>query len=186
MPSRLEKHLAADEVVTNRSRHSKAAIFVTWLAIPLILSIVFFSALPFLIQRVLSFLIRDTVSNLIESGGNTDSLFAFPGLPVGVTILIQIVVCISLTVWFLWALISTVIQLRNNLLLTETRLLAYSQGKTLIARVDEIQNAMSEQSLWGRLFSYGHITILTKQGAITVKNICDPEGWKRRLLLLIE
>ncbi len=187
-------YLKEGENILAFSRRSKAAIAVTWLSIPSVFLFYYLVTLPAMIKRLVSSAFRKEVA---DSLGITEIELGFSELlsaariditvfiPDFVITLIKFSAILLVIAWLLWAAFTTFQQMRNALIRTENRILAYSKKQVLVAPISEIKNISVEQSLWGKLFCYGNISILCQKGAITVKNISDPQGWKHTLMLLV-
>ena len=62
----------------------------------------------------------------------------------------------------------------NKLTVVNGDVYCYSRGQHLSTTLAEIDNVFIEQSIWGKLFDYGNITVATKNGSLTVRNIANP------------
>ena len=62
----------------------------------------------------------------------------------------------------------------NKLTVVNSDVYCYSRGQHLSTTLAEIDNVFIEQSIWGKLFDYGNVTVAAKNGSLTVKNIANP------------
>ncbi len=123
----------------------------------------------------------DTMGNPVEdiSAPKLD-LFLFE-IPTVLKILIFIPIVLLVLAWLGWAVYTTQRLLRNEILHTTERILAYSDGIFFESPLNEIQNAIIERSIWGRLLGYGNIHITAKNGSVTVRSIVNPDQWQASL-----
>lgn len=165
--------LKEGERVVGSARISKAAIVILWVSVPCFL-LVSFGALyiPPLLR------VGKVVSLVDEEIGEGLSKAAI-GVLTFIVILLAAV----------WAGVAAVLTKRNvcfSLIYTNLRVFATTKNEQLEAPVGEIKNVFVGDSLLGKLFGYGNLTVQTERGSITVKNVCEPEELKRALFKLLE
>lgn len=88
-----------------------------------------------------------------------------------------------------WAAVAAALTKRNicySLVFTNLRVVATSHKMQFEARIPELKNVFAEQSLLGKIFRYGALTVQAETGAITVKNVCDPASVQKQLFDLME
>lgn len=114
--------------------------------------------------------ITDEVTNAIDegTGGCLSSLGNFfRSLMLVVTILMAVI-------WVIWCIVMTFRHFDNKLTVVNGDVYCYSRGQHLSTTLAEIDNVFIEQSIWGKLFDYGNITVAAKSGSLTVRNIANP------------
>lgn len=114
--------------------------------------------------------ITDEVTNAIDegTGGCLSSLGNFfRSLMLVVTILMAVI-------WVIWCIVMTFRHFDNKLTVVNGDVYCYSRGQHLSTTLAEIDNVFIEQSIWGKLFDYGNITVAAKNGSLTVRNIANP------------
>ena len=89
-------------------------------------------------------------------------------------VLISIPFILLILAWLVFCLYQTAKYSQYSLALTESRILGRSGEDLLDSPLDEIVNVYIEQSLIGKIFNYGNLTISTKRKSITVKHIQSP------------
>lgn len=68
------------------------------------------------------------------------------------------------------------------LILTEQYIVGRQKDQYLQERVEDVQDVRLDQSLAGKLFGYGSLTIVTRGRNLTVKNVGKPEPFRKQLL----
>lgn len=79
-------------------------------------------------------------------------------------------------VWFIWCIVMTARHFKNSLTIDGDDVACSAKRQKFFTTLDKIDNVFVEQSLWGKLFDYGNITIAAQNGSITVYNIADPKS----------
>lgn len=77
-------------------------------------------------------------------------------------------------IWVIWCIVMTIKHFQNSLSINYDDVYCSSGGNNLSTTLYEIDNVFTEQSIWGKLFDYGNITIAASNGSITVRNIAHP------------
>lgn len=114
--------------------------------------------------------ITDEVTNAIDegTGGCLSSLGNFfRSLMLVVTILMAVI-------WVIWCIVMTFRHFDNKLTVVNGDVYCYSRGQHLSTTLAKIDNVFIEQSIWGKLFDYGNVTVAAKNGSLTVRNIANP------------
>lgn len=102
------------------------------------------------------------------TGGCLSSLGNFfRSLMIVLTILMAVI-------WVIWCIVMTFRHFDNKLTVVNGDVYCSSRGQHLSTTLTEIDNVFIEQSIWGKLFDYGNITVAAKNGSLTVRNIANP------------
>ena len=88
--------------------------------------------------------------------------------------LLLVLTIIIAFIWVIWCIVMTIKHFDNSLTISEGNVYCSSEGQNLSTTLAEIDNVFIEQSLWGKFFDYGNITVAAKNGSLTVKNIDNP------------
>ncbi len=180
-------YIKADESIVKKAVPSKASIIVSWLSVPSFFLIYYIMTLPARIKTVIVSTINDSIQEQlgIEKLDFSFELIPFE-MPMLPKLLISIPIVMLVLAWLGFQAVMTCRLLSNHLWLTNERIFGRSNGMTLIANTNEIKNVMIESSIWGRLFGYGDLNIVTKSGSITVRSVAEPNEWKRILMKFTE
>ena len=90
-------------------------------------------------------------------------------------------VCVVLA-WLVWCLLMTYRHFQYKFVMTNQRVLGVAKGELLEASLNEVKNANIEQSIWGKLFRYGAVTVQTAKGTLTFYNIQNPQETYKAVL----
>lgn len=184
----LESMLKDDEKLVQRSQTSLAAILTIWLSIPLFLLLVFLSVfLPLIVRTLVNSGLRDALAEKlgIETPTFSDAFRSlFSGLPPFVNTLLISAAALLVAVWFVWACVATRNNSGDELAFSDQRVIGKTKDLFFEAPFCEIKNVFLERSVWGKLFSYGNITIHAEHASsVTFRNLKHPDFWRQQLLL---
>lgn len=99
-----------------------------------------------------------------------------------VNVLSSTVITACVIIWLALCVISTVRYFGYRLVITNSRVVGKARGQMMDLPLTEVMNVYTEESLWGKLFGYGHVTVRTKKQALTFKNISNPKDFYRKLM----
>ncbi len=151
----IESHLLPGEQILERAQISRASILMTWFSIPFWVCV----GLVFILTLLL----------LIVPGIFLKGLLIF----MAVTVVLA---------WLTWSLYTTSRQRRYIFSRTNLRVIGKAKEETFFCPLQEIYDIRVEQSIWGKLFHYGHINVITYKGSINIQNIEAPHHWRNVLL----
>ena len=170
------------ENIKEKIELSKKGLIIKWISIPSVLLIWFcFTFIPYFFKMLFSSAFRAMLTN--EYGVNSFSdlnpfkvaaELIFENIPTVLIVLISIPFILLILAWLVFCLYQTAKYSQYSLALTENRILGRSGEDLLDSPLDEIVNVYIEQSLIGKIFNYGNLTISTKRKSITVKHIQSP------------
>ncbi len=155
------------ELIVLSSRISVISVLLYWLSVPSLLSFFFFR---FILPKIRH--ARQAAETLV---GENSFISQIGGL---VNILLTFVFLFLLIIWIVFCLIMTRRMLDNRLVFTEARVIGHSQDQALDAPLSEVKDVFVEQNLLGRLFRYGCVTVTTKRGSLSVKNLDRPQKFR--------
>ena len=183
--------LRQDENIVLKSKISKTALIIFWCAIP---GLYLFNFLVFTLPGI----IKSTITNaakdaIMEQIGITEDVSAESVLnafginfnievPAVVNTIVNVMVGVLVLVWFIFCVVVTIQSLRNELVFTDRSVIASSGNKSMIIPWDDVNDVFVEQPLLGKIFKYGNITISSKRGCMTVKNIFNPKMFREKFL----
>lgn len=175
------------EIVQCETKISKAALLVTWLAIPA------FIFIPSAIAYIPIFM-KSLVSDGLKEMMFGDALPEFPTvwsiLPDDVgtflKVLVTIPVVIAILVWLGVCLVLTKRHFKNSLFITNYRVIGESHEGEIGEDLSDVKNVHLEQPLLGKIFNYGAIVINGKKKSLTIKNIDDPKKAYNMIMSYIE
>lgn len=153
--------LKHDEQVLRETTVSRSALLVSWLSVPCYVFAVYFPLIKWGFLKLLWKLCPELTMIL-------STLF---GLIIIILSLIWIGVCIS--------------QKKNKngkLILTDQRILGKQDNHILAENLSDIVDVRLEQSLWGKLFNFGSITILTNGQNLTIKDLHQAAPIRQQIL----
>lgn len=160
----MEERAREEEQTLETAKISKASILMIWLSVPCFLGVG--------VGGIYSWIMR-----LLKAARSLDEgVFGFIR-----GVLIFVIVLLAL-IWTAVAVVLTKRNLRYSLTYNDRRVVATAGKERLESEISELKNVYLEDSLLGNIFHYGAITIQTERGSITVKNICDPDLIKKKLL----
>lgn len=183
----LKEKLNESETIVAEAHISKAAIVIDWLAIPCALLLLFLSVcLPILtsiyssVQKVE--MIAQALGVDVEEVTFFD-LVAHMGiafrLPKFLIVFLTILLTILLSSWLCWACVKTSLHFGYELIATDRRILLRAKGEEMECDWENVKNVFIGQSVWGKLFRYGNVTVHGSRGAITVKSVTDPYRYRQ-------
>ena len=163
-----ELQLKEGEQLLGSAKISRASIAALWLSVPCFAAVGFGGFLPGMIRLLrLAASIDETVSAVL--GG---------AIAVAVVVLA-----------LAWTAVAAVLTKRNicyGLIFTNLRVVATSYKTQMEASISDLKNVFVEESLPGKIFRYGTLTVQTEKGSVTVKNVCDPGLLQKQLFDLME
>lgn len=179
----LKSKLLPDENIVKEVKISKIAILMTWISIPAVFLVYFvFFELPILIRSYIDAEIRNLLLGMLGLDklsfgtvlfhSNAVLGISLPSWLIGFVTFLFILLFI---VWLCWASVMTVLHYGYELILTDRRILGRTKNNELECEWEAVNNVFVERSVWGKLFHYGTLTIQTRKGAITIKQVSDPD-----------
>ena len=175
--------LKPGEFVVKKTESSKLGLIMTWLCGPVCLITLFLiTYLPPLFSMLASSAARQAAAEALGLSDGSEVNVAsyvfeqvFGFIPSFVWVLISIpLVCVVLA-WLVWCLLMTYRHFQYKFVMTNQRVLGVAKGELLEASLNEVKNANIEQSIWGKLFRYGAVTVQTAKGTLTFYNIQNPQ-----------
>ncbi len=182
--------LKEGETLIREVHISKAGIIVLWLAVPVFLLITLGATyLPGLLSYAASSAMRNALMDMLgvehlSMGDIVGAVGAW--IPSWLKIVFWIFMTPLIVLWFGWCLVATYQNTRYSLCYTDQRVVATAKGEEFTAPVSELKQVFVGQSIFGKLFKYGEVTIEAKKGSVTVKNITQAMDVKRDLLRMME
>ncbi len=177
------------ESVTLESKPSKTGLIITWVSIPGLFFIIFLLVyLPQLIRVMFSQAVKEAVmSSLgVESMQEvnvmkyvSDQIWGH--IPKLLIVLGMIPFILLILAWLGWCIVMTFRYFRYSVAVTDSRVIGNAAGEILDAKLTDIINVFIEQSLFGKIFNYGNITISSKGKSLTFQNIHNPKVMYRLL-----
>lgn len=181
----LKEKLNDSEAIVAETKISKASIILDWLSIPSVLLIFFLSVcLPILLNIYSSVQKLEVIGKVlgVEEVKFSDLVknigIAFQ-LPNFLIVFIDIMLGLLVISWFVWACVKTKLHFGYELIATDSRLLLWAKGQFLESKWNDVKNIFIGQSLWGKIFNYGTVTVHCKCGTLTVKNITNPLKYQK-------
>ena len=178
----LRSLLHDDDFFIDSIKISKTAIVVEWLLIPTVILFFFLTTcLPVIIKNLAS----SAVKSLIAESLGVERLSFFdivrniwrvvlPSVPSWVITLIKVPLWILFIMWLGFTGVRTYLHFGYEIVIAENRILASAKGETLNCEWQNVKNVFIEQSVWGKLFCYGSVTIQGDRQTITVKHVAKP------------
>ncbi len=188
----LRERVKIDEHIIIEAKISKAAIIMDWLLFPFILLLFFVTVCIPVLYGIYSDVqkLQDVAEMLgVEDINFTDlvaNMTAVFGLPKFVKIILGCMVGLLFLCWFIWACVKTRLHFGYGLIATDERILLSSKGEYLESEWEGVKNVFAEQSLWGKIFGYGNITVHTGRGVLTVKSVTSPIKVKNEFYFRIQ
>ena len=175
-------NLKSGENIVKESKPSKLLLIATWLCLPLfVLTVFLITYLPPLFSTMASSAAKEALAEALGIPVGTDFNVAsavydqvFGSIPPVVKVLIAIPFVLLVLVWLGWCLVMTRKHYQYQLAVTNLRVIGKAKYELLNSPLNEVRNANLEQSLWGKIFSYGSITVQTSSRTLTFKNIHNP------------
>ena len=183
----LKDKLDEGEEIVAEANISKAAILLDWLVLPCLLLLLFLSVcLPVLGSIYSSVKKVEMIAEILGVEEVTFSdLVAHMGIafqiPKFLIIFIDVMLGLLIVSWLGWACVKTYTHFGYELIATDKRILLQAKGATLESTWEEVKNIFIGQSVWGKLFHYGNVTIHCSRGALTVKSVTDPYRYRQEL-----
>lgn len=184
----LETMLRADERVVKQAKISKKALLVTWASIPCVFLAFFLVVyLPSFISMYVKGEIREFLAEAVQLETENASAFGFvwselfsfiPDFLLG---FFGFMIGLLVAAWLCWALYMTVRHFRYALAFTAYDLVGVAGKQTLRVPLRKINNIHLERSLWGKIFGYATITVVSSKGSISVKNVAHAKDFARDL-----
>lgn len=179
----LRDGLLKNEHIVKEVKISKAAVLMIWISIPAVFAIFFLTIeLPILIRSYINSEIKNLLMDMLGLENmnfsqvvfhlNTVLRLSLPSWLVGFITFLSVLLFI---VWVCWASVMTVLHFRYELLLTDRRIMGRTKNNELECEWEAVNNIFVERSVWGKLFHYGTLTVQTRKGAITIKQVSDPD-----------
>ena len=181
----LKDKLEQGENIVAEAKISKAAIVIDWLVLPAVLLLLFLSVcLPILGSVYSSVQKMELIAKALGIEEiNFADLVAHMGvafqLPKFLIIFIDVILGLLIVSWFGWACVKTYLHFGYELIVTDCRILLYAKGEYLESKWEDVKNVFIGQSIWGKLFRYGNVTVHAPRGAVTVKNVTDPYRYRQ-------
>ena len=174
--------LKPGEFVVKKTERSTLGLVMTWISAPVILITLFLATyLPPLITMLVSSAAKQAAAEALGLSSSSDLNVAsyvldevFGFIPTFVWVLIGIPLAGIILGWLIWCLVMTFRHFQYKFVMTNLRVLGVARGELLDAPLNEVKNANMEQSIWGKLFRYGAITVQTARGSLTFYNIHKP------------
>ena len=186
-------YLKSDENVVHEARFSTASLIITWLAIPGVLFIFFMiTYVPYLIRsRILRAFKDAAMEEMGVTAGESEGLFdliggMFGAIPSFLLVLLCIPILLLVLAWLGWCLVMTGRHAHSSLAITDFRVIGRSKGEEMDSPLSKIVNVFLEQSLWGKLFNYGNLTVHTQKLSVTFYHVDDPQAVRYLLMKDIE
>ncbi len=162
-----ELQLKQGEELLGSAKISRTSIVALWLSVPCFAAVILGGFLPWVIRAL-------RMADFIDG-----HISAFLGGLIAVA-----VVVLALA----WAAVAAVLTKRHvcySLVVTNLRVVATSHKTQMEASISDLKNVFVEESLGGKIFRYGALTIQAEKGSVTVKNVCDPEALQKQLFDLM-
>lgn len=181
----LRERLQEGESIVAEAKISRAAIVIDWVVLPAVLLLLFLGVcLPPLLSIYFGVKQTERIAQAlgIEEVNFLDLLLhmgvAFR-LPKFLTVFISLTLVLLIVSWLGWACVKTYLHFGYELIVTDRRILLYAKGEYLESKWEDVKNVFVGQSLWGRIFRYGSVTVHTSRGAATVKDVTDPYRYRQ-------
>ena len=171
--------LKKDEEIKNKAVPSLRGLIFAWVSIPAGATLLFLVAyLPVIIRFAVSSAFKRVVMSALGVSDSADvsiSDYIFRNIPDFVYGFFRFIAFVVVSAWLIWCLVMTWRCMRNSLAITNFRVIGKAGSETLDSPLNEVKNVFIEQSLWGKLFNFGSIVVLTKRKSVTFRNISDPQ-----------
>lgn len=153
------------EPIVRGSRISIMSLLVYWLSVPSVLTV-------WCIQLYRSIQGKIRLAETLVGGDTAETVSHLAqDVMLGIALFL-------LVIWVIFCLVVTKGLRKNRLVFTETRAMGFSGKTELNTPLCEIKDVHVEQSLLGRIFNYGCVTLTAKRGSVSVKNIADPKQFR--------
>jgi hypothetical protein len=189
MMSYIDSVCNIDENIIERTKPSVKAVLVTWLSVPIAIITLFLTVtLPPIIEIYRN---AEKAVSVMEMLGVTELSLndilqwvwneAVSWIPTFVIVFLIILFSLLVLAWVIFSLGATISFWGNELAFTDSRVIGKAKDTTLDAALNDINNIFLSQSIWGKLFGYGNLTLQTTKGSLSVKNIIQPQIFKKKL-----
>ncbi len=180
--------LDADERVHTKAKISKSAVFVCWFSIPCVFLATFlFVYLPKLIKEKIEDVVKEKIGlrgieelnpfNVIKDELISSAFEAY--LPI-----LTVTIVLFIVVWLCFSLYLTQRHFQYELAITTYDVIARAGKKIVRIPLRSITNIYLETSLWGKIFRYGTITVVSSRYSISIKNVAQPKQFVKKLATL--
>lgn len=171
--------LKEDEKIILKSESSIRGLIAAYLTLPMFLLIYFiFFKLPEILRSAVVDAIKDEIA-----GGSSNSGGIFSGV---LDTISNIYITACIIIWIAVCVVTTIRYFGYRLVVTNFRVIGKARSKSMDLDLKEVMNVYIEESIWGKLLGYGHITIRTKKQSLTFKNISNPRGFYNKLISYAE
>lgn len=170
-----------------QAKISIKALLVAWLSIPALYILPYiFVYLPNYISMKIKGEIEKAMleaANLGEKISVSDVIKneIYGNLPPIIPAIIEFFAGLLFFAWLCWAIVYSIRHFKNELRYDENKLYGRTGKKEVTIPLNKINNIYIEDSLWGRLFNYGTITVVASCGSISVKNIANARSFAKQL-----
>lgn len=154
--------LMPGEKIIKKAGRSFAAKMVFWLAIPFYTLVVYVPTIHLGVVRLI--------------------LLVMPELKTAFNVIFAIMMTVLVITWVGFCFVATRKSLDGYLILTDSRVLGKQGDHELNEKISDIVDVHIERSLYGKLFNYATVTVVTEGYNITVKNLADGVGFRKALL----
>lgn len=166
--------LKEDEKIVLKSKPSIIGLIAGYLTLPAFLLIYF---ILFKLPQIIRKAIVNAVVDEITGGSSGDGILSrvldtISGAVIVALIILWIVICVVVTIRYFG----------YRLVITNIRVVGKARVNRMDVKLTDVMNVYIEQSIWGKLLGYGHITVRTKRQALTFKNISNPQDFYRKLM----
>lgn len=172
------------ETVVLKAKISKAAIIADWLCLPAVFLFFFLTVcLPVAIPKYLDAEVQKLVFDAVgienpDFGDILMNLGIALQIPKFITVGVGVLLGLLVFCWLVWACVKTYLHFGYELVATDKRILVRARGDVLESSWQDVKNVFVSQSVGGRIFRYGNVTVHTVRGALTVKSVTRPNRFK--------
>lgn len=170
-----------------QARISVAALVIAWVSIPAFIIIPYLSIIiPNYISMKVSGEISQMISESLSSGIEMSAFDVvkeelFGAIPNFVSVIIKVAIGLLVFAWLCWAIGYTIKHFGYSLSYSDNEVYARAGRYKLTIPFNKMNNIYVEQSIWGKLFGYGSIVIVSSIGSITVKSIAGAKAFAKSL-----
>ncbi len=180
--------LDADERVHTKAKISKSAVLVCWFSIPF----VFFATFLFVyLPKLIKGKIEDKIKEKTGLGGieelNPFKIIKDEMISSALTVylpIITVTLILFIVVWLCFSLYLTHRHFQYELAITTYDVIARAGKKIVRIPLRAVSNIYLETSLWGKIFRYGTITIVSSRYSISIKNVAQAKQFSKTLATL--
>jgi len=174
----IKRLLSDDAKIVKEAKLSKSALIITWVSIPGgILLFLLLTYFPVYIDMLIKGKVKEFIINQENMNTEKQSLFKYITSEIFGNIhpVIWFIVCffvfLLFSAWLFWSLYLTKKFKQNELLFTTEEVVGRNKKNVLKIPLKAVSNIYVEKSLWGRIFKYGTITIVSSKGSVSIENI---------------